>query len=104
MKIKIHSVVIAVVLAVFAHATIALAPGQHFHDHNGTLRAGYQGGLMWEGREVARIECRIAPTDKSLRNTKVTLAKSAGAYVIEQVQIAGEHVRHGFTTASRLGL
>ena len=59
-----------------------------------TLRAGYQEGSMWEGKEVARIKCRVEPAEKSLRNTKVTLAKSGGAYVIEQVQIAGENVRH----------
>ena len=59
-----------------------------------TLRAGYQEGFMWEGKEVARLECRVQPVEKSLRNTKVTLAKSARAYVIEQVQIAGENVRH----------
>jgi hypothetical protein len=59
-----------------------------------TLRAGYQEGLMWEGKEVARIECRVEPAEKSVRNTKTTLAKSGGAYVIEQVQIAGENVRH----------
>ena len=58
------------------------------------LRAGYQEGFMWEGKEVARLECRVEPAEKSLRNTKVTLAKSAGAYVIEEVQIAGEKVRH----------
>lgn len=59
-----------------------------------SLRAGYMGGLMWEGKELARIECRVEPAEKSLRNTKVTLAKSANAYVIEQIQIAGERVRH----------
>jgi hypothetical protein len=58
------------------------------------LRAGYQEGSMWEGKEVARLECRVEPAEKSLRNTKVTLAKSEGAYVIEQIQIAGEKVRH----------
>lgn len=47
-----------------------------------TLRAGYQEGSMWEGKEVARIKCRVEPAERSLRNTKVTLAKSAGAYVI----------------------
>ncbi len=59
-----------------------------------SLRAGSTGGLMWEGKEVARIECRVEPAEKSLRNTKVTLAKNAGAYVIEQIQIADERVRH----------
>ena len=58
------------------------------------LRAGYQEGLMWEGKEVVRLECRVQPAEKSLRNTKVTLAKSGGAYVIEDVQIAGENVWH----------
>ncbi len=60
-----------------------------------TLRAGYQEGLMWEGKEVARVECRVEPAEKSVRNTKVVLTKtSAGAYAIQEIQIAGEKVRH----------
>ena len=57
---------------------------------------------MWDGKEVGRIECRVEPTDKSLRNTKITLARSAGAYVIEQIQIAGEHVRHVLINTPRV--
>ena len=67
-----------------------------------SLRKGYMGGLMWEGKEVVRIECRVEPAEKSLRNTKVTLSKNAGAYVIEQVQIAGEHVRHVLINTPRV--
>lgn len=58
------------------------------------LRSGYLGGRMWEGREIARIECRVEPVEKSVRNTKVTLAKVDGIRLIEEIQIAGEHVRH----------
>ena len=59
------------------------------------LRAGYQGGLMWEGKEVARVECRVEPAGKSLRNTKVILSERSGsARSIQAIQIAGEKVRH----------
>ncbi len=60
-----------------------------------TLRAGYQEGLMWEGKEVARLECRVEPATKSVRNTKTVLARTAsGAQSIQEIQIAGERVRH----------
>ena len=60
-----------------------------------TLRAGYQEGLMWEGKEVARLECRVEPATKSVRNTKTVLARTAsGAQYIQEIQIAGEKVRH----------
>ncbi len=60
-----------------------------------TLRAGYQEGLMWEGKEVARLECRVEPATKSVRNTKTVLARAAsGAQSIQEIQIAGEKVRH----------
>jgi hypothetical protein len=60
-----------------------------------TLRAGYQEGLMWEGKEVARLECRVEPATKSVRNTKTVLARTAsGARFIQEIQIAGERVRH----------
>ena len=56
-----------------------------------TLRAGYQGGLMWEGKEVVRVECIIEPATKSFRNTKVILSKtSGGTRTIQEIQIAGE--------------
>ncbi|HEY5884968.1 MAG TPA: hypothetical protein VIT88_09800 [Pyrinomonadaceae bacterium] len=60
-----------------------------------TLRAGYQGGLMWEGKEVARLECRVEPVAKSVSNTKVKFGRNAaGERVIEEIQIAGEKVKH----------
>ena len=60
-----------------------------------TLRAGYQEGFMWEGKEVARVECRVEAAEKSLRNTKVVLTKSdSRTPSIQEVQIAGEKVRH----------
>ena len=60
-----------------------------------TLRAGYMEGLMWEGKEVARLECRVAPVTKSVSNTKVKFGRNAaGERVIEEIQIAGEKVKH----------
>ncbi|GEM_PF-1133144 len=60
-----------------------------------TLRAGYQEGLMWEGKEVVRLECRVEAVAKSVSNTKVMLGKNeAGESVIEGIQIAGEKVKH----------
>ncbi|PWT75585.1 MAG: hypothetical protein C5B46_02470 [Proteobacteria bacterium] len=59
------------------------------------VRAGYQEGFMWEGKEVARVECRVAPTEKSVRTTKVVLTKNERAAAsIQEIQIAGEKVRH----------
>lgn len=142
MKIKIRFVVITVVLAVFALATIARVSAQHTQDPDGkqswkkgmvrlskttwagsvklergmyhvkhvasgdehwlvfkevSLRAGYMGGLMWEGKEVVRLKCRIEPVGKSVRNTKIKLGRNAsGERVIEEIQIAGEKVKHTF--------
>ena len=60
-----------------------------------TLRAGYMEGLMWEGKEVARLECRVEPVAKSVSNTKVKFGRNAaGERVIEEIQIAGEKVKH----------
>jgi hypothetical protein len=59
------------------------------------LRAGYQEGSMWEGKEVARLECTVEPVAKSTSNTKMLLGKNAaGEPVIEEIQIAGEKVKH----------
>lgn len=60
-----------------------------------TQRAGYQEGSMWEGKEVVRLECRVEPVAKSISNTKMVLGKNeAGESVIEEIQIAGEKVKH----------
>ena len=40
-----------------------------------TLGAGYREGLMWEGEEIARLECSVEPTTKSVHNTKVISVK-----------------------------
>ena len=64
-----------------------------------TLRAGYQEGFMWEGKEVVRVECRVEPVTKSVSNTKVSFGKNAaGERVIEEIHIAGEKVKHVLTT------
>jgi len=60
-----------------------------------TLGAGYREGLMAEGEEIARLECNVESTSKSVRNTKVTLTKTSGGISrIQEIQIAGEKVRH----------
>ena len=49
---------------------------------------------MWEGKEVARLACVVAPA-KEVRNTKVRLGKNAaGQSVILEIQIAGEKVKY----------
>lgn len=63
-----------------------------------TLRAGYQEGLMWEGEEVVRVECRVEPVEKSTSNTKIQFGRNAaGERVIQEIQIAGEKVKHVLT-------
>jgi hypothetical protein len=48
---------------------------------------------MWEGNEVARLECRVEPATRRVRNTKVRLGKNvAGQSVIRETQIAVENV------------
>jgi hypothetical protein len=50
---------------------------------------------MWEGKEVARVECRIARAEKSVRNTKAILARTlSDERLLQEIQIAGEKVRH----------
>jgi len=58
------------------------------------LRAG-KDFPMWEEKEVARLECRVEPVTKSTSNTKISLGRNAaGELVIEEIQIAGEKVKH----------
>jgi len=60
-----------------------------------SLGGGYREGSMWEGKEIARMECSVEPTKKSVNNTKVILSKTnAGERSIQEIQIAGEKVRH----------
>jgi len=60
-----------------------------------TLGAGYREGQMWEGKEIARLECSVEPAEKSVRNTKVIFTKTSdGIRRILAIQIAGEKVRH----------
>jgi len=60
-----------------------------------TLGAGYREGQMWEGEEIARLECNVEPAARSLRNTKVILTKALGGMrKVQEIQIAGERVRH----------
>jgi len=59
------------------------------------LAAGYREFSMFEGKEVARLECRVEPATKQVRNTKVRLGKNAaGQSAILEIQIAGENVKH----------
>ena len=59
------------------------------------LPAGYKEFSMQEEKEVVRLECRVEPVAKSTSNTKILLGKNAtGEPVIEEIQIAGEKVKH----------
>ena len=56
---------------------------------------GGKGFLMWEEKEVARMECRVESAIKSVSNTKVVFSKTnAGERTIHEIQIAGERFRH----------
>ena len=56
---------------------------------------GGKGFPMWEGQEVARMECRVETVTQSVNNTKVIFSKTnAGEQSIQEIQIAGEKVRH----------
>jgi len=60
-----------------------------------TLGAGYREGQMWEGEEIARLECGVEPATRLLRDTKVILTKAVGGVrKVQEIQIAGESVRH----------
>lgn len=65
------------------------------------LPAGYKEFSMFEGKEVARLECSVEPATKRVRNTKIRLAKNAaGDLVIQEIQIAGENVKHILSESS----
>ena len=60
-----------------------------------TQPAGYKEFGMFEEREAVRLECRVEPVTKSTRNTKLRLGKNSdGERMIEEIQIAGERVKH----------
>lgn len=62
-----------------------------------TMPAGYREYSMVEGREIVRLKCRVEPVAKSVNNTKVTLGRNtAGERTIEEIQVAGEKVKHIF--------
>ena len=62
-----------------------------------TMPAGFKEYQMTEGREVVRVKCHVSPVDRSVNNTKIKLSRNAsGEQVIEEIQIAGEKVKHTF--------
>ena len=63
---------------------------------------GGKGFLMWEEKEVVRLECRVEPVMKSVSNTKMVLGENTeGEPVIQEIQIAGEKVKHVLSGGSR---
>jgi hypothetical protein len=58
------------------------------------LAGGFREGSMWEEKEVARLECSVEPVTKSVRNTKVIFARTSASESIQEIQIAGEKVKH----------
>ena len=59
------------------------------------MPAGYRQFQMTEGEEVVRVKCRVEPAAKKTLNTKFRLGRNAsGERVVEEIQIAGERVRH----------
>lgn len=62
-----------------------------------TMPAGYREYSMLEGSEIVRLKCRVEPVAKSVSNTKITLGRNtAGERTIEEIQVAGEKVKHVF--------
>jgi hypothetical protein len=62
-----------------------------------TMPAGFKEYSMVEGREIVRLKCRVEPVAKSVSNTRVTLGRNAaGERTIEEIQVAGEKVKHIF--------
>ena len=62
------------------------------------LPAGYREFSMVEQKEVARLQCEIEALTKSSSNTKMQLARNTnGELAIQEVQIAGEKVKHVLT-------
>lgn len=56
---------------------------------------GGKGFLMWEEKEVARLECRVEAATESVNNTRVVFSKTkTGERSIQEIQIAGEKVKH----------
>jgi uncharacterized protein YwlG (UPF0340 family) len=86
---------------------VVLQPGmyqvQHI-DENGAhvivfkevgMQAGYKMGNTPVGKEVARVTCKVEPATKKVSNTKIiTTTNTAGERQVEEVQVAGENVRH----------
>jgi hypothetical protein len=59
------------------------------------LPAGYREYSMVEKGEAVRLECRLEPAAKTTRNTKIVFGRNAaGERVIQEIQIAGENVKH----------
>ena len=62
-----------------------------------TMPAGYKEYSMVEGREILRLKCTVQPVAKSVSNTKITFGRNAaGERTIEEIQVAGEKVKHTF--------
>lgn len=62
-----------------------------------TMPAGYREYSMVEGSEIVRLKCRVEPVTKSVNNTKITFGRNAtGERTIEEIQVAGEKVKHIF--------
>jgi hypothetical protein len=62
-----------------------------------SMPAGYRENQMVETKEVVRLNCTVEPTAKKTRNTKIKLGtNAAGEKVIEEIQVAGESVKHKF--------
>src|SRR5262245_33655381 len=54
-----------------------------------TMPAGYKEYSMVEGKEIARLKCRVEPAATSVSNTKITLGRNAeGERVIQEIQVA----------------
>ena len=61
------------------------------------MDSGYKMGSPAVGKEVARVNCKVEATNKSVGNTKVYLRTNAsGEKEIEKIQVAGEKVFHIF--------
>jgi hypothetical protein len=62
-----------------------------------SMPAGYREHQMVENSEAVRLRCTVEPVAKKTRNTKIKLGTNTdGEKVIEEIQVAGESVKHKF--------
>ncbi|MCC6397677.1 MAG: hypothetical protein IT282_11725 [Bacteroidetes bacterium] len=62
------------------------------------ILSDYTGEVGPAGKEVARVRCALLPVENSSDNIELVYSASntSGEYVLSEVRLAGEHVKHVF--------